>query len=423
MGNYFEQLGLGHFTEDDESFMGLVEYIASNGYTVTGYSGRPYINHHLGDIQVILHTEKLQDPEDEEDETSFAISAVDTHIRGLCVWDLRCSGIDLTPKDALVTEKRCMFTSVKSDKGAVPITVINADLLPNYHENEVVQLQMAAFALNIDYFETEQEAQEAFPENEKGVRTGLKTGYLFPAGFMENHIIREDGTTKDADPDLDSIVLLLAKVKSIYYGRIAIDEQKDNRSFIICKVETNMGDLEIVHSFYQVEEEKRTLYKVGATILAEIVIQGDAAIYEHEKGIVRDEESNLHLLRGVFEGDDPERLRAVLTSDAVYRADLNDVSSIGADAVIERLQYVHENAKADYRAHLATITEVAEGEQKLPFEAGKRCLVLTAKGSEDHESIAFIECDENGNITWLHTTAESRYAFKLDPVPEEEISF
>ena len=422
---FFDQFGLDYIKESEETEMGIISYIASNGEAISGYLGLPYINHHLGDVQVVLHTERkgyLAQEADEEieddDKDTLNMTNIDTHVRGDCVWNLRCTGINLTPKEAPRTERRYLFTGAEEHTGSFPVNIVNADVMPSFLEDDIMKIQAAGYAEVIEYFESEEEAGDIFPENEVGRKIGIEPGSLFPLGFMHNHHVDENGETLDDDPYLDSIVMLTAEVKQIFWGKTQIADFEDEHSFIRCKVDTIAGELEIIHSVDQVDEEQRKLMKVGSFIRTQCILCGDVAIYEYENGIIRDEEHNLRTLRGVFDGgESPERLRRILANDVAHRGDLNDVSVIGPDAVIDRFKYVQDNANVEYIVHMATITEVDEGDQKLPFEEGKRCLILAADQADNFESICFIECNEDGNITWIHTTNESRYRFSIDPPP------
>ena len=77
MAMFLENVGLGSLKED--AFFGLMSMVAEQGKGIIGYSGLPYLNLHLGDVQIVARTEHR------EGENAFDIVGADTHVAGgLC---------------------------------------------------------------------------------------------------------------------------------------------------------------------------------------------------------------------------------------------------------------------------------------------------------------------------------------------------
>lgn len=172
------------------------------------------------------------------------------------------------------------------------------------------------------------------------------------------------------------------------------------------------GELEFDHSFDQVPEELRDNIKVGSIISGVCIISADAAIGEYENGIVKDFDHDLRLVRFTLAKGETERLRSVLTADSVYETDTSGNSCYGADEIIDRLTYVCENHEGKYIAHLAEITELAGS--GLEYPVGTKCIVLADKEEDNYESIVFVSVDEDGNISRIHVSTDSRYRFRIE---------
>ena len=220
----------------------------------------------------------------------------------------------------------------------------------------------------------------------------------------------------EQDEFMDDMCLVRGTVKKALWGRFKLEDD-EQKTYISCMIDTEFGELEIVFDPYELPEEQRVKIRVGTIISVICALSGDVAIKEYEHGLVRDEAHDLAVLRHVFCGGDPERLRSILTDDAVYTAEYNKTTYRGSNDIVERLKFVQIDHPDKYFAHFATITSVGEGnegDKALEYEVGKRCLVLASGNPDEYESIAFIETDKDGNISRILTSTESRYRFQLD---------
>ena len=283
-------------------------------------------------------------------------------------------------------------------------------------------MQMVGFPEKIEYYPDEESYFEDQTKTQKGKKISLHEGTVFASGFFQNR--SPNSEYFESDEHLDDIVSICGPVKALYKGYTQFGENK-NFSFITCIIDTEFGPLQIDHTVHQVEKSQISNLKVGSYVSFIGILSGDAAIYDYEKGIVRDEEHDLAALRYMFSGNDPERIRSILSNDAVYHTEYHGEDFCGPDAIIQRLKEVQEvhQEKNKYFAHLATIVSVDEGEYVLPYAAGKRCIILAMGEETKYTTIVFIDTDENGNIERMTTSSNSRYHFQIDQKPKARNPF
>ena len=412
MANFIENLGFGFLAEDDETADAITAIVANEGKAINGYYGYPYINKHFGHVQFIMRTEL------NNEKGTFKMTGMDTHCAGFCVWKVRLTDIDLNPEDADKTEKRVVVSKPYTNGGMAPINIVNADVLPSFMQDDIIDLQVVAFPISFDYFADEDTYADSVTDEFMGKKLLLSEGHVLPSGLLINRNPNSENFEKNNW--MDDHVMLRGEVKKLYIGKGKIGEE-EFKAYISCIIDTEFGEIEIVHTYDQVKEEQRDKIRVGSMIAGVFVLSGDAAINEYENGIVLDREHNFSLLRYTLAKGAPERLRRVLAEDAVYVSEYNGETFSGADAIIERFKYIHEFGDKFY-THFATITEIDEGEEQLPYEEGTRCIIV-ARGEEEHyETIAFMDVNEEEYISRIYTSSNSRYRFQVDAPwkPEEE---
>ena len=238
----------------------------------------------------------------------------------------------------------------------------------------------------------------------------MATGSMAAISFLYNHAPGRYEQGKDYETD--RYVQFTAVVKKLYHGTFEMNGEKHN-AFIRCFVDTEYGELEFDHTLEQVPEELRDNIRVGAVISGTCVLSGDVAIKEYDKGIVKDFEHNLKLLRYTMGKGDPERLASVLADNVVYETDTSGKKYVGAREIINRFIYIHNNRDSEYTTYYATVTATDADDMEYP--AGTRCIVLANGEAEDnYESIAFINVDEDGLISRIKISTDSRYHFRID---------
>jgi hypothetical protein len=412
MANFLENLGLGFFMEDEEDVVKLFSFVAQEGTPIVGYTNTIYMNRHFGDAQLIAR-EIINDADKQ-----IEIVGLDTHSRGNCVWNVRLSGMNITPKDADAAQRYCVLKRADDGSGMTVAQIVNADVLPSFLEDDYVKLQMVGFGVDFHYFADEDEYAESCDEWHDGNKLALADGTMMPTGLLYNHDPNRDESEKN--DDLDTCVLLRGTVKKLYWGFLDFNGEK-GKGYIRCYIDTNFGELELIHTLEQIKESERINFKIGSIISGLFSLSGDAAIYEYDKGAIFDEEHNLRLLRYIFIKGEASRACRVFTDDATYSSAVSGKELNGKEEIIKFLQYVHDvnsDEEKKYRAYMATITSIDEdGGAPAKYPVGKRCVVL-AQGSGNYESIAFIDTDKNGRITKLSLSDDPRYNFKIDDAPK-----
>ncbi|MBQ6213858.1 MAG: hypothetical protein IJJ67_00330 [Oscillospiraceae bacterium] len=428
MPEYLENFGLGFFTESEETYENLLGYIAQNGRVIYGYRGNPYIHLIAGDLDLYEHIILEKD-------RALITGDLDTHCRGNIIWDVVLTGSELMSKNADVTQK-CMLVQKTDKAGLIPMHILNPDILPSFMEGDQYQLQVVAIVTTeIKYYANEEEYQQDVPETEDGKKFGIGEGSLIPIGFLSNHMIDilDDDAKEAEDSSLDDVVLFRGTVKKIYVGKVKFGEMDEDNSFMKCIIDTQFGDLMLIHTYNQIAEDFRKNIKVGAVVAGQCIISGDPAIDEYKDGLILDEEHNLRALRYSFVEGQSERLNNILEKDVLFTSDTTGKSFLGSDSVMDRIDVVTDRrikqGLGKYVARMATITGIKESgtEEKPEYSLGKRCFVLADEGADSFESIVFIELSTDNKIREIQVSKDPRYGFACDkvlhPQPEEDLDF
>lgn len=397
----------------EDEYYRMKQFVFDYGWFFDGYE-RVYNNYEFDSLQIIFR----QVVTEIDDEGVYHMSTVgtDTHIRGKAVWELRSRGIDLTPEDGVAAEKRGCFSDAKTGRGLVVVNLVNADVIPSYRKDEIIKMQVAFFPDWLSYYDSEEDIKRDADQNpDRAIRLQRELGEVSAVGLRF-------ARSRQADEDIDkvrweAVTDVKAVIKKVSFESTQISEVTKGE-YVRCTVDTEFGPLEIVHGIDMVAEEEREKIKEGNIVFATGIISADPAIYEYENGIVKDEANNFKLMCDVFEGGDPERLRAVLADDAVYASEFAEDAFEGPDAILDRIRFVQENSSR-YFAGMGTIISVDEGEGEAPAEEGQRCIVLSAKQEGNYESAAFLEMNEEGEIVRISTSADPRLHFRVDPPLEE----
>ena len=404
MANFIGKLGLEFLVGNEDQIRNLCSFIAQEGNKIVGYYGSPYLNHHLGQAQLILRTIRR------DEERQIEIVGLDTHSSGSCVWDVLLSGINIARKDSDIMERRCIVQRKADGGGMAVVNIVNADVLPSFDEGQEIKLQMIAFPSFIEYFKNEDAYIDAQMEKH-GSNLHLADGALLPTGFMRNRDPESEGF--EADEDLDDLTLIRGTVKELYHGVVECGNERHN-AYLRCIIGTEFGDLEIVHTIEEVEEEQRGNLRVGAVVSGLFTLSGDAAIYAYTDGIVLDEAHDLSILRSTLAGADAERTRFVFTEDAVFLTEHNGASYMGRDAILAHLKDISQASSGRRFAHMATLTSVDDDADALSYEEGTRCIILASGDETNYESIVFADINEDGRISRLVASTNSRYHFRID---------
>lgn len=395
---YIENLGLEFLAETDEDITALAGAVCSDGKLIQGYYNTPYINHEFGNAQFIARTTRTG-------EKSLALSGLDVHVVGSTVWTFGISHETSSSNDDPLS-RRVVAHKLDDGTGIAVIDLVNADVLPSFMEHDDITAQMIGFPILINYYKDEEAYADDQPEMLNGRKMLLADGSVFPAGLMSD----KENKTKDDE----ATMIIRGTVKSAYWGSVEFGKEKWP-SFIKVIINTQFGDLEIVHTEEQIKEDQKELIKVGSVVNGLFRLSGDVAIFDYQKGYIRDFEHNLALMRYTLQKGYAERLRSVLSEGAEYYSEWSDESYYGKDAIIDRFVDVGEaNAHRPFFAHFATITEIVDGEEDVDHAVGDRCIIIAMETEDNLESICFIDCNEENEIVKINVTRNPRYRFKLD---------
>lgn len=404
---YLENLNMEFFRESEDRYNSLIGIAASEGKGIYGYYGFPYLNKHLGSIQIVLRT-GYREPSEEFEGKCFQVEGMDTHTSGRSVWEVRIHGMNIGRKDADLLEKRIAVTRMDGG-GIAVVNLVNADVLPSFMKDDVIRMQMVAFPDLIEYYKDEEDYAAHQPKSKDGEKWLIGEETVFPTGLMRNR--NPQSKEFETDENLDDLTIVRGVVKGLYWGKIEFEGEANN-AYLKCIVDTDFGELEIVHTVDQVAEEFRSNMEIGATVLMYGVLSGDVAIYEYDKGVIHDEEHNLAAMRYMFAEGDPERIRSILSKDVKYISQSGEEFT-GVDEVVERFKYVKKVNPNKYFAHFASISSVNDGEDEVDYGVDKLCLILASKEENNYESIAFFDYDQEGNICRIVTSKNPRYRFSI----------
>lgn len=403
MANKLENFGLEGFVEEEESLMGLIGYVIEKGSAVASYYGTPYFFKAAGDVDFYLGTNLREDG-------NLQMSDFITHGSNRCVWNVKHTGIELTPPKTAGLVRSAIFCGDGEKDGIIPIEVITADVLPSFMEGEKYSIQVTALPVDINYFADEDDYSDSQPTADDGNKWLLSVGTLAPLHFLYNH--SKSTYEKGKEYESDILVSFAAKVKNVFYGEFN-SFGEEYKTFIRCLVDTEFGELEFAHTLEQVPQENRKNIKVGSIISGLCIISGDVAIYDYKDGIVKNFDNNLRLLRYTMAGGDPLRLKSVLADNAVYETDTGGMKYDGPQKIIDKFIYIHENREEKYTTYYATIVKTDIDNMEYPV--GTRCIVLAAGDAEDdYESIAFIDVNDDGMITRIKVSRDCKYHFRIE---------
>ncbi len=408
MANYIANFGLAHLTETEESTVDFLNAIVQDGDAIAGYYWRPYLNRHFGNAQFIVRTDII--PETRQ----LVLTGLDTHSSGRCIWNTLVLK-EITEKDADVTERKCLLCR-PDGHGVAVVNIVNADVLPSFLTDDSITLQMIAFPIAMMYYKDEASYEKSQSQDVMGKKWLFDNGAVYPSGYMDYQNSRSPEPEKNY-VDIDS-TLIRGTVKDLFYGKLQFGEKEYN-GFIRCIIDTNFGELELIHTYDQIPAEMQEHIKIGAIVFGEFVLSGDAAIYDYKAGFLKDEEHHLDAMRQTFVRGEAERLRQILAVDAAYHSEVSKKEAHGADEIIAFLSEVHE-ANGGYFAYKATIVETNADNsgERCGNDNGKRCIVLANGDENDYESVVLIELNEDRLITDIALKKYDKYHFKIDDKPE-----
>lgn len=405
--NRFDNLNLGFLAEDEDTVGGLVGLAIKEGKVRTGYSGNSYINYEPGDAQFVVRV-----IHDKNTGTNEAVG-LDVHAAGCGIWEVVVSGVamDYTEKDAL--QKR-LVVNKPDGSGMAVVDLLNADVLPSVLPGERIKIQVAAFPLELDYFKDEEEYDGSLQKDIFGRSVGIENGSVFPVGLLHNGT-PELEERPDQDDESWGYTMVRGIVKRLFQGKLSLYGEELN-PFIRCLIETQFGDLEIVHAFDQIKKEQLENVKEGAIVSCLCSLSADAGIFQYDKGAVYDEKNDLILFKDAMIRQTTDRLSDSLTEDVICISS-NGQKRTGKEDVLGFLEAIgSERTKQGLHTKCwDAIAEEQEGKADKPEDVkGRSCLVIGYEENDyQYESTVDLDVNEDGRI--------SRITFRNGTIPTVRI--
>ena len=371
-------LGLNEEITDEflPKFMG---YIWEEGRSFPGYK---MMYHYMN----FGHVEFIVGMSNQEDEPYI----FNTHVMGNYFWKLEVSSFGEYTNEGLDCNEKIVFFRQPAGRTIVPVFLIMHDVIPSYLEGDSVYMQIYAFPIDIHYYKDEERYQKACPP--------LMGGSLCMA---PNQIF--------ALPT-SAFSTVNGKIKSV----TKLIQASNDASDLLCVViDTDFGELPIVHAISRVEENERDFIKEGCIVSAVCFIQGDVALEEYNPGARYDEINILRLLRSCMKDGDYARMSDAFAEDCVYfSAKTGQEKARGKDAVLADLMDIyaqqHKDTGFEQITMLAGITECAKAEL-----LGRHCIILQVKGNEIPYGALMVELDDKGKIKEMHGVPAGS---KLQPI-------
>lgn len=399
-------IDLDEVFEDENLLFGWVGHSAQEGRVFAGYSGNMYSHTEYGNAEI--YSCLLVN----EDEKRIELERFDIQVSGPCVWKVRFSDMSLKNETPYNMVRLSAVKNTESG-GFTIMQLINADVLPSFLEDDEIEAQVVAYAIDVNYYADEDAFADTIPECEgmkfeefNGHKLLPAMGSVFPNGFMHGHLVKEDGSCEQ-DDSADELVAITGVVKSAYVKSVQLNDETIAK-FIVTRIDTQFGELDIVHSRPMISDEEASMIKEGAIVQAVAILSGDVAINEYENGFVKDHKNDLAALRYALIKGNASRLKLIMTDDVVYESVNSDSDINGKECVIERLDYIHANTKSEYFGYLATLENDNPGER----------VIILAENEEDNlTSIVRIDVNEDGLITKIKVSNDSNIKFKIDERP------
>lgn len=401
MAIFLENIGLGFF-EEEESILGLFKMSAAQGRAILGYNDTSYIHYVMDDAQLTTIAQL------NEQKKTMNILRTDTHSLGNAIWKVRVVSVLEDEED---THYKKIMVKNHNGRGMAVVNVIGSEVLPSYLPDEEITMQMVAFPINVQYFQDEEDYASIYPTGANGGKLMIGEGMVFPYGLLDN----EEEENRHVD-----LVSVWGKIKGVYKAITKFEghEKDECPHFIRCVIETQFGDLDIVHAWEVLGENNNLDHiKPGCICAVQAVLSGDVSIYEYENGILKDHETNLHALAYAMVKGEPERIRCILSEKFSFFSETSKTAIHDIEEFVRREHYINEQWDR-IEARFATIAQNGENSEGL-YPVGERCFVLRYGDEEEFSSIVFIENDENNNICKIHISQDPRYVFDLDMVDDE----
>lgn len=420
---------LEHLVEDEKSVRAFLMAAVYGGTPVKAYSGL-YFNKWYKNLQIVVGS-VIKD-----EEKGMEIVSSNAHCAGMSIW--KCRVIEeITPPNSSELDMRLMVEPLPDDehesKSFTVVDVMNADVLPSYAPGEIIQLQVIAKADKIDFYADEEAFSKAegqkvkLPFGENGEKEEqmitIADGYPMPSGFMNNHT----KTTKEADAadctDEDKWVYLRGKILKLgtYSALFEGNEEHEEVKWVLpaIPVDTYFGRIDIMFNAAWISEEQKEQMAAGNIISTVCEIQGDALVYEYEKGMVINKKNNMMAVRYAFSSGRMKRLLPILADSCRFYTDAHNMEIVGKEEIVkyldEKYRYITEDQKCrQFTAYGFVVNDEEEIEQySLQHKYGETCVAIGLDDGNEKgwSQFAFLEYDDEEKICGINLTNGDHYQF------------
>lgn len=261
--HYLNELGLGDICEDEDFFMYMMQDTCENGDVFCGYYGFYIWRRWFDILEFNCHIEP--------DGDSKKLTGFTSHISSNCFWHLAVADtqqeVESDEEDdgeEYVLEREYDFVDPKSEavEESIHISLVNADVIPDYHNGDLITMQVSAIASEVSYY-LDEAAFECNP-----ITKIMGQPVLFPM----NHVVNLAGSS-----------IVTGKIKSVRNFTF-LNREKEEIPIYYIDVETQYGTLSIVHPASLVKEGQQEYIRPGAVINAFCDIQGDVAVGDYPGG-------------------------------------------------------------------------------------------------------------------------------------------
>lgn len=285
---FFDSVGLGDLKEEMYA-QALLKYVCKEPDKVfNGYRGF-YAYNTMGPVEFSCHI--VQNDEG----TANKVIGLSMHVMGneFSTLPIGDNGVLDEDEDEL---SRCVFFETK-DGGQIPIRLVMADVLPSYAPGTRVEMQLASFSLDVNYYKNDDDWQTKRGGELFGKPVSIADGAILSLGT--------DDTCR-----IKGRVKRVVEMQTISPKRTA-----KYTDFLALYVDTVIGEMPIYHTIDMVDTAERDLVRPGSIIDVIAVISADVAIGEYQGGAIFDEKHLLMLIRDCVERCDLRRLRKVIADD------------------------------------------------------------------------------------------------------------
>ncbi|MDO4608703.1 MAG: hypothetical protein Q4B40_05895 [Clostridia bacterium] len=203
-------------------------------------------------------------------DNSIGISGVKVHHTSEDVWKLK---IVTSIKDC----DRSYLATRPDGGGLVAVRLVNEHVLDKIEENNIVEAQMVAFAIDINIYQDENAYHEA-----QGEKILMADGLVIATNFLVNNsanLTEEERNAKEHC--LDNLVDICGTITNCFKYPLKMFDM-DFNSYYIANIMTDFGQLKVVIPRSLFPKDINGFF-AGNVIVGKVVLSGDVCIYDYDK--------------------------------------------------------------------------------------------------------------------------------------------